>query len=105
MKDQPGVRSLVRAQLVQPGRGAPGRRQQPARRPPSGQARLQYHEGGMDAPPFALLGAERRTCHHGPFGRLTGTAGGERDPCGGQPQPNLGLSLSSEHMVGTGRVW
>ncbi len=33
---QPGVRGLVRAQLVQPGRGAPGLGQQPARRPPCG---------------------------------------------------------------------
>jgi hypothetical protein len=27
-------------------------------RPPRGEARLPCHEGGMDTPPFALLGGE-----------------------------------------------
>ncbi len=43
----------------------------------------------MGAPPFAVLGSEHGACHLGPFGRLTWTACGERDPGGGQPQ--LGL--------------
>lgn len=50
----------------------------------------------VDAPPFALLGAEHGACQYGPFGRLTGS-GGEQGTRRGQGLPRTDAGQRDEH--------